>query len=93
MVNLEEDIKNKVDKEEADPLKEIGNVREGQKQGKEQWKNIEVVIILKQEYNKQGNINTENLIKINDVIERKSKEKKVERTRRDRRYNMVILRI
>ena len=43
MDNLEENIKNKVDKEEVDQLKEeIGSIREGQKHIlKEQWKKIE----------------------------------------------------
>ena len=40
--NVEEKIKNKLDKEEVDQLKEeIGSIREGEKQAlKEQWKKI-----------------------------------------------------
>ena len=43
MDNLEENIKNKVDKEEVDQLKEeIGSIRKGQKHIlEEQWKKIE----------------------------------------------------
>ena len=43
MDNLEQNIKNKVDKEEVDEFKEeIGSIREGQKQIlEEQWKKIE----------------------------------------------------
>ena len=43
MDNLEEKMKNKVDKEEVDQLKEeIGSIRKGQKQAlEEQWKKIE----------------------------------------------------
>ena len=43
MDNLEENIKNKVDKEEVDQLKEeIGSIREGQKHIlEEQWKKTE----------------------------------------------------
>ena len=92
MDNLEEEIKSKVDKEEVDLLKkEIKCMREGQKQAQEQWKKIEEKIINKQENNMQGNINEEDLIKVNDVIEKKIKEKEdEERTRRERRNNMVV---
>ena len=90
--NLEEEIKSKVDKEEVDQLKkEIKSMREGQKQAQEQWKKIEEKIINKQENNMQGNINEKDLIKVNDVIEKKIKEKEdEERTRRERRKNMVV---
>ena len=90
--NLEEEIKSKADKGEVDQLKkEIRSIREGQKQVQEQWKKIEEKIINQQENNKQGDINEEDLIKVNDVIEKKIKEKEVEeRTRRDRRNNMVV---
>ena len=77
--NLEEEIKSKVDKEEVDQLKkEIRGMREGQKQAQEQWKKIEEKIIHQQENNKQGDINEEDLIKVNDVIEKKIKEKESE---------------
>ena len=87
-----EQIKNKVDKEEVDQLKEeIGSIREGQKQVlEEQWKKIEENLLNHQKENtvkiKKGDI-----INVNDVIEKKIKEKIVEeRARKDRRNNMVI---
>ena len=51
--DLEEEIKNKVDKEEVGQLKkEIVSMRVGQKQAQKQWKKIEK-IIYKQESNKR----------------------------------------
>ena len=90
--NLEEKIKNKVDKEEVDQLREeIGSIREGQKQAlEEQWKKIEENLLNHQKEN-TVKINKEGIINVNDVIEKKIKEKDVEeRARKDRRNNMVI---
>ena len=90
--NLEEKMKNKVDKEEVDQLKEeIGSIRKGQKQAlEEQWKKIEENSLNHQKEN-IVKINKEDIISVNDVIEKKIKEKDVEeRARKDRRNNMVI---
>ena len=90
--SLEEKIKNKVDKEEVDQLKEeIGSIREGQKHAlEEQWKKIEENLLNHQKGN-TVKINKEDIVSVNDVIEKKIKEKDVEeRTRKDRRNNMVI---
>ena len=90
--NLEEKIKNKVDKEEVDQLKEeIGSISKGQKQAlEEQWKKIEENLL---NHQKENNVkkNKEDIINVNDVIEKKIKETDVEeRARKDRRNNMVI---
>ena len=90
--NLEEKIKNKVDKEEVDQLKEeIGSISKGQKQAlEEQWKKIEENLLNHQKENKVK-INKEDIINVNNVIEKKIKEMDVEeRARKDRRNNMVI---
>ena len=90
--NLEEKMKNKVDKEEVDQLKEeIGSIRKGQKQAlEEQWKKIEENLLNHQKEN-TVKINKEDIISVNDVIEKKIKEKDVEeRARKDRRNNMAI---
>ena len=85
-------MKNKVEKEEVDWLKEeIGSIRKGQKQAlEEQWKKIEENSLNHQKEN-TVKINKEDIISVNDVIEKKIKEKDVEeRARKDRRNNMVI---
>ena len=95
MDNLEEKMKNKVDKEEVDQLKaEFGSIRKGQKQAlEEQWKKIEENSLNHQKEN-TVKINKEDIISVNDLIEKKIKEKDVEeRARKDRRNNMVIFRI
>ena len=71
MDNLEEKMKNKVDKEEVDQLKEeIGSIRKGQKQAlEEQWKKIEENSLNYQQEN-TVKINKENIISVNDVIEK-----------------------
>ena len=81
-----------MDKEEVDQLKEeIGNIRKEQKQAlEEQWKKIEENSLNCQKEN-TVKINKEDIISVNDVIEKKIKEKDVEeRARKDRRNNMVI---
>ena len=93
--NLEEKMKNKVDKEEVDKLKEeIESIRKGQKQAlEEQWKKIEENSVNHWKEN-TVKINKEDIISVNDVIEKKIKEKDVEeRARKDRRNNMVIFEI
>ena len=74
--NLEEKMKNKVDKEEVDQLKEeIGSIRKGQKQALvEQWKKIKENSLNHQKEN-TVKINKEDIISVNDVIEKKIKEK------------------
>ena len=90
--NLEEKSKNKVDKEEVDQLKEeIGSIRKGQKQAlEEQWKKIKENS-LNQKKENTVKINNEDIISVNDVIEKKIKEKDVQdRARKDRRNDMLI---
>ena len=90
--NLEEKMKNKVDKEKVDQLKEeIGSIRKGQKWALEgQWKKIEENSLNHQREN-TVKINKEDIISVNDVIEKKIKEKDMEeRARKDRRNNIVI---
>ena len=90
--NLKEKMKNKVDKEEVDQLKEeIASIRKGQKQAlEERWKKIEENSLNHWKEN-TVKINKEDIISVNDVIEKKIKEKDVEeRARKDRRNNMVI---
>ena len=68
-----------------DQLKEeIGSIRKGQKQAlEEQWKKIEENSINHQKEN-TVKINKEDIISVNDVIEKKIKEKDVEeRARKD----------
>ena len=92
MDNLEEKIKNKVDKEEVDQLnEEIGSISKGQKQALEkQWKKIEDNLLNHQKEN-TWKINKEDIINVNDVIEKKIKEMDVEeRARKDKRNNIVI---
>ena len=90
--NLEEKMKNKVDKEEVDHLREeIESISKGQKQAlEEQWKKTEENSLNHQNEN-TVKINKEDMISVNDVIDKKIKEKDVEeRARKDRRNNMVI---
>ena len=77
--NLEEKMKNKVDNEEVDQLKEeIECIRKGPKHAlEEQWNKIEENSLNHQKEN-TVKINKEDIISENDVIEKKIKEKDLE---------------
>ena len=79
-----------MDKDEVDQLKkEIGTIREGQQQAlEEQWMKIEEKLIHKQE--NIVKISKEDIINVNNVIEKKIQEKDVEEiARKDRKNNMA----
>ena len=81
-----------MDKDEDDQLKkETGTIREGQQQAlEEQWMKIEEKLIHKQE--NIVKISKEDIINVNNVIEKKIQEKDVEeKARKDRKIIWLIL--